>query len=93
MTRGNKQVVPISIKNKTYYINQLLVDAIAILKLKTEDSYEQLEETTQEETRAIIRNLVIAKDSISTQIIEDEIYLACLSKKFREKLKSLDNRQ
>lgn len=90
MTRGNKQVASISIKNTTYYIDLLFVNAIALKKLQTTTSYDNLNKVQQEQVRELIRKLVIKKDNISTQIIENEIFMQFLSKDFKNKLLSLD---
>lgn len=87
MIRGNKQVAAISIKDKTYYISTLLVDAKAIMKFNARQTYDDLDKPLQAKIREYIRKLVEEIEPLSTQIIEDELYMDCLSKKYREALK------
>lgn len=90
MKRSNKNVVPISIKNKTYYINILLVDTVGVKNFKIEKSYDSLDKNTQSKIREYIRQLIVGKDKISTSAIEDEIFLDCLNKNFRGLLLKLN---
>lgn len=82
-----KQIVPISIKNSTFKINLLHVELIAIKHFNV--NYQDSDKKTQSKIKEHIRELVIDKNEISAQIIEDNILLENLPKKLQKELKNL----
>lgn len=93
ITKGNKKVIAISIKNKTYYVNLFYVNAVALKHFNTKTSFEKLEPEMQTKIKQYIRELVINNEHISNQIIEENILLSFLPQNLQKVLKSLDKCQ
>lgn len=93
ITKGNKRVIAISILNKTYYINILFVNVVAIQYFNAKSSFENIDEDAQKNIKQYIRDLIIKDEHISNQLIEEKIFKNLLPKNLQKKLKSLNKSQ
>lgn len=91
--KGNKRVIALSILNKTYYVNLYFVNAVGLKHFNTKSCFENLDETIQTKVKQYIRDLVINKEHISNQIIEENILSSFLPKNLQKELNSLDKCQ
>jgi hypothetical protein len=91
--KGNKRVIALSILNKTYYVNLYFVNAVGLKHFNTKSSFENLEEDIQTKIKQYIRDLVINKEHISNQIIEENILSCFLPKNIQKELNILDKCQ
>lgn len=78
---------PISIKNRSFKINTLHVEAVSKKHFNT--SFRDANEDLQAEIREYIRNLVVDKTEITAKVIEYEIFVNLLPKSYKKQLDSL----
>lgn len=87
--RGNREVISLSVLNRTFYLSLFFVNAVIVKEFNGYESFDKLDSIKQAEVKQYIRDLVIKEEDLSTQKIEEKILTSFLSKKLQKELLKL----